>query len=98
MKALLTHGFAAIVCACSAAAIHAQAPVYPAKPVRIVVGFAAGGGTDIAARLVAAPPTQGPREFAVVGQRPRASGTNRAERVCQGPPRTPNPSVRVQPD
>ena len=31
---------------------HAQAP-FPSKPIRILVGFAAGGNTDIVSRTVA---------------------------------------------
>jgi tripartite-type tricarboxylate transporter receptor subunit TctC len=33
----------------------ASAEDYPARPVRIVAGFAAGGGVDITARLSASP-------------------------------------------
>lgn len=34
------------------AASHAQAPAYPNKPIRIIVAYAAGQGTDVATRLL----------------------------------------------
>jgi tripartite-type tricarboxylate transporter receptor subunit TctC len=86
MKALCTRGFAAMLCACSAATLHAQAPTYPAKPVRIVVGFAAGGGTDVAARVVAQKLTANLGQTFVVDNRPGASGTIGAEVVAKSPP------------
>ena len=42
----------AAVAAHSAVSRFACAQAYPARPVRIVVGYAAGGGTDIAARVI----------------------------------------------
>jgi tripartite-type tricarboxylate transporter receptor subunit TctC len=38
---------------CAAAAIAAQAQTYPTRPVKLIVGFEAGGNTDTVARIVA---------------------------------------------
>src|SRR5438552_12238692 len=49
-------GFHAVkACALAALAISAsaQAQVYPAKPIRMIVAFPPGGGTDIVGRMVA---------------------------------------------
>jgi len=64
----------------------AFAQTYPAKPIRLVVGFTPGGGVDINARLLGPKITEYLGQQVVVDNRPGA-GTNIAnEHVAKSPP------------
>jgi len=66
---------------------HAQAPgAYPAKPVRIVVPFAPGGGVDLVARILAQRLTETTRQSFIVDNRTGASGIIGTEHVAKSPP------------
>ncbi len=62
-----------------------QAQPFPVKPVRIVVGFAAGGPTDVAARLLSQKLTEKWGQPVVVEVRTGAGGNIAAEFVAKSP-------------
>jgi len=73
-------GVALGACVLAPAAI---AQKYPAKPVRIVVGFQPGGGTDIAARVIAQKLADSLGGSFIVDNRPGAAGNLAADIVAK---------------
>ena len=63
----------------------ALAEAYPARPVRILVGFAAGGNFDLVARLIAQSLTERLGQQFVVENRPGASSNLATEAVIRAP-------------
>ncbi|MCE2945710.1 MAG: tripartite tricarboxylate transporter substrate binding protein [bacterium] len=64
----------------------AQAPAWPTKAVRFLVGFAPGGGTDIMARAVAVRLADALGQQVVVENRPGANANLAAEIAAKAPP------------
>jgi tripartite-type tricarboxylate transporter receptor subunit TctC len=59
---------------------------YPARPVRIVVGFAAGGATDIVARLIGQSLSERLGQQFIIENRTGAGGNIGTEAVVRAPP------------
>jgi tripartite-type tricarboxylate transporter receptor subunit TctC len=68
------------------AAVSAGAAEYPTKPVRLVIGFAPGGGTDTTARALSTKLTTSFGQQVIVDNRPGYSGTIAADIVSQATP------------
>ena len=64
----------------------ATAQAYPTRPVRIIVGFAAGGPNDILARLLGQWLSERVGQPFIVENRPGASGNIATEAVVRAPP------------
>ena len=65
-------------------ATHAQQ--FPTKPIRVIVGFAPGGATDIIARTIAPPLTESLGQSVIVENRPGASSQIAGAAVAKSPP------------
>lgn len=100
---LIAAGFSAVLGAPSFAQVN-----YPTKPVKIVVAFAPGGGSDLIARLLASKLGDKIGQPVIVENRPGAGGMLGADYVLKQPPDgynlllaaasyTVNPSVYKQP-
>jgi tripartite-type tricarboxylate transporter receptor subunit TctC len=64
----------------------ARAQVYPTRPVRLIVGFAAGGGADITARLMGQSLSERLGQQFIVENRPGAGGNIATEAVVNAAP------------
>jgi tripartite-type tricarboxylate transporter receptor subunit TctC len=62
----------------------ASAQDWPTRPIRLVVGFAAGGGTDLAARVIAQPLQEILGQPVVVENRHSAGGIVGGDQVAKG--------------
>ena len=84
MTPRLTHALTTAALVFAAAPAFAQS--FPAKPIRVIVGLAPGGGTDIVARAVSQKLSSNINQQVIVENRPGASGNIAAELVARSAP------------
>ena len=80
----LQRGVVLFFLATCAALVHAQG--YPSKPIRLIVPFAAGGGTDIFARVIANKLQATNKWVVVVDNKPGAGGNIGVDVAAKSPP------------
>jgi tripartite-type tricarboxylate transporter receptor subunit TctC len=77
---------ALVACIAAVSAAGALAQTYPAKPVRLVVGFAPGGSTDVVARLIAKKLSERMGQSFTIDNRPGAGSNIATHLVATAPP------------
>ena len=83
---MLTRRDFAIAAAATLLAGGARAQTYPDHPIRILIGYPAGGGVDLVARLLGEPMKVALGQPIVVENRPGASAMLAAQAVATAPP------------
>lgn len=76
---------AALLCSTVTLPALAQQGTYPTKPLKLVVGYAAGGATDVIARLVGQKLGEGLGQTVVIDNRAGANSNLGAEAVARSP-------------
>lgn len=77
---------ASVAALAAAPALHAQpAPAYPSKPIRFILPFPAGSGTDVGARIVAKQITEATGQPVIVDNRAGGNGLIAAQAAAQAP-------------
>src|SRR6516164_2627222 len=77
---------AAVAAALSAVSRLAWAQAYPTRPVRIIIGFAAGGVVEIVARLIGQSLSERLGQPFIIESRPGAASNIATEAVVRAPP------------
>src|ERR1700691_4280633 len=85
MRGAFTLALALVLCFAAGFA-RAQNAGFPDRPIKMIVGFAAGGSTDVAARIVAQKMSEILSQSVLVENRTGASGLIAAEDVVNSPP------------
>lgn len=77
---------ASAIMAAGAGRAHGQSAAFPPRPIRILVGFAAGGGNDVISRILAQKLSEGPLGTVLVDNRTGASGLIAADMLAKAAP------------
>lgn len=85
-QALTALAAGAVLLASALAGPAAVAQGYPVRPIKFVIGFAAGGPTDVIARIVAQDMTQSFGQSVIVENRPGANAIIATEAVARATP------------
>ncbi|CAN5469801.1 tripartite tricarboxylate transporter substrate binding protein [soil metagenome] len=84
LRALVASTFC--LAAAGSALAQANAPAWPTKPIRVVVGFAPGGSTDVMARILSQSLSEALGQPVIIDNKPGASGNIAASEVIRAAP------------